>query len=545
MFQFFYYYAIFFLIVKSHPVSAQDCDEEMNKHHKKSKFAKYTVWVRCKIGKNRQTPYHYHIGVILSKHTVLTANSMNLSGIMCTVLYHDISFEVTDIDDRSEALTVANYENIKDIRPHWSLPQLKLITTETIFNMKRAAIMGLPDQEYKQTSDCVVVTHDDKKKLIERKTIILQRAECESAYPGLHKHIICIQAQEGACKFDPCLAYKEEGAPLICDNILTAIVTKEINKCEATKPCLAAKVYESRDWIERNMRLFTRNNLFKNGLVTIQFGVTEFKWIKNAGAILSNTQILTNSALNQPFRGQVMYNDEKAISFTKAKSFDKDWHAQPNKIQLSVVKLDGCFDPKVSEILPIRLLHPTNDSTCVVTMRIPEWVKLEVTFLDEKTCREELSKYHNECACIRPKYEGIQLGKHLLGGTSVICDDTMLNILIYLRDQVKCIHLKGMAKLFTIRNVNNNSYLLNGMLIRIEDANNNESHTTINELLVFGESPCNAISEAPIQSFILCMGTKGYKAIFSPSRSKTNPADVFVSTALVNTISSAIITPGT
>lgn len=437
MFQFFYYCAIFFLIMKSHPVSAQDCDKELHKVQKKSTFAKYTVWVRCKIGKSHQIPYHYHIGVILSKHTVLTANSMKLNGTVCTALYYDIDFEVIDINDRSDALTVANYENIKDIRPHWSLPQLKLFTTETIFNMKRAAIMRLPDQEYKGTGNCVVVTHNDKKKLIQRKTVVLQRAECESAYPGLHKNIICLQAQEGTCKFDPCLAYKEEGAPLICDGVLTAIVTKDINKCEATKPCLAAKVYESRDWIERNMRIFTRNNVFKNGLVTVQFGVTEFKWKRNAGAILSDRQVITNSALNEPYKGEVMYNDEKSILFKKAESFNADWRAQPNKVQLSIIKLERRFNPKISEILPIRYLQPPNDSICVVTMRIPEWVKMEVTFLDNETCRKELSQYHNEYACIQPKYEGIQLGKHLLGGTSVICDGELTAITAYLDKDAK------------------------------------------------------------------------------------------------------------
>uniref|UniRef100_A0A1A9Z6F1 Peptidase S1 domain-containing protein n=1 Tax=Glossina pallidipes TaxID=7398 RepID=A0A1A9Z6F1_GLOPL len=485
--------------MKSHPVSAHDCDKELHKQQKKSTFAKYTVWVRCKIGKSRQTPYHYHMGVILSKHTVLTANSMKLKGTMCTVLYYDINFEVIDINDRSDALTVASYENTKDIRPHWSLPQLKLITTETMFNMRRAAIMHLPNQEYKETSNCVVVTHNDKKRLIQRKTVVLQRAECESAYPGLHKNIICLQAQEGTCNFDPCLAYKEEGAPLICDGVLTAIVTKDINKCEATKPCLAAKVYESRDWIERNMQLFTRNHIFENGLVTIQFGETEFKWTKNAGAILSDREVLTNSALNKPYKGEVMYNDGKCIPFTKAESFNADWRAQPNKIQLSVVKLDGHFELNGYEILPIRLLPPTKDSICVVTMRIPEWVKMEVTFLDGETCRKELPQYHNECACIQPKYEGIELGKHLLGGTSVICDGTMLNKLNYLRDE-------GIAK-----------------ICHSSDANNSKSHTTISKLRVFGELLCNAISEAPIQSFILCMGTKGYKVPLASLQSSEKP----------------------
>uniref|UniRef100_A0A1A9VA29 Peptidase S1 domain-containing protein n=1 Tax=Glossina austeni TaxID=7395 RepID=A0A1A9VA29_GLOAU len=530
MFQFFYYCAIFFLIIKSHPISAQDCDKELNKEQKKSTFAKYTVWVRCKIGKNRHTPYHYHIGVILSKHTVLTANSMKLSGTMCTVLYHDINFEVIDITDRSEALTVANYENIKDIGPHWSLPQLKLITTETIFNMRRAAIMLLPDQEYKATINCVVVTHNDKKRLIQRKTVVLQRAECESAYPGLHKNIICIQAQEGTCKFDPCLAYKEEGAPLICDGVLTAIVTKDINKCEATKPCLAAKVYESRDWIERNMRLFTRNSVSKNGLVTIQFGVTAFKWIKNAGAILSDRQVLTNCALNRPYKGQVMYNDGRAISFRKAKSFNPDWRAKPNKIQLSIVRLEGRLNPKVFEILPIRLLQPTEESICVVTMRTPEWVKLEVTFLDDNICREELPEYHNECACIQPKYEGIQLGKHLLGGTSIICDGELTAITAYLDQDAKhqpipCTFLyKHLPWLeITRKFLDSNAptkcqsvdklLLLFLLILHSRDANNSESHTTINKLWVFGELLCNAVSEAPIQSFILCMGTKGYKKL--------------------------------
>uniref|UniRef100_A0A1A9WH04 Peptidase S1 domain-containing protein n=1 Tax=Glossina brevipalpis TaxID=37001 RepID=A0A1A9WH04_9MUSC len=402
-------------------------------------FAKYIVWVRCKVGKRERL----HIGVIISKNAVLTANSMNMNEISCTIFYRNINFLNFDkVEDRIAGLTTANYENFKEVRAHWSLPQLKLVLTEKEIqlNKKSVAIIPLPKQKYSESDTCVVVTHDDKLKLVQRKTMVLRRAECELAYPNLHENIICIQVPtKDICNTSPCSVYNEEGAPLICDGILTAIVTKDNSQCEEKKPCLTAKVYESRHWIETNIELLNRNNTFRGSVVSVKYVTKQNKGVLNSGAIISNNQVLTSSALNEPFKGFVYYNDGERVTWRKAKSFSEDWRPKANKIQISIVQLTdhNYFKAKKFEILPVKSSRPTNDSICVLGIKLPKWHKLEIIFLDDNICCNQLSKYHKNYTCIRPKFEGIQFGTRLLGGTPIICDGELTAITANVEDDAK------------------------------------------------------------------------------------------------------------
>uniref|UniRef100_A0A1A9VA27 Peptidase S1 domain-containing protein n=1 Tax=Glossina austeni TaxID=7395 RepID=A0A1A9VA27_GLOAU len=404
--------------IADHQAFSEDCNEDLKEFENDTVNGKYMVWVYCKADGKEVL----NIGVILSKDAILTANSLKMDGIKCSAHYYSPHFDGNTNQDMIPALVVASYGNVNEVLPHWTLPHLKLILLERelSIDVERAQPISLLEKELDEKSACVISV-PDAFKLFDRKTKILPRTDCEIAYPGLHRDIICVRTPIEYCNIDHCSKYNAEGAPLICDGVFAGLVMKDLDQCDATKPCLIGKILGSQQWIESSMNLLNRDNEFKTSTIYVTFLAENDRLVHAPGVIIGEDIVLTSAVLTNTSAGFVFYRDGEKIAWTSAINYANNWPAESDKLQLGVIALEKLLDPEKVRKLNISKTKPVPDDECVLAIVEPYWVKLEVNVLDDDKCRGALPKYHEDYMCVRPKLDGVQFDVQIPQGTPIIC----------------------------------------------------------------------------------------------------------------------------
>uniref|UniRef100_A0A1B0C0H9 Peptidase S1 domain-containing protein n=1 Tax=Glossina palpalis gambiensis TaxID=67801 RepID=A0A1B0C0H9_9MUSC len=421
-----YFIAICIFIIKDHQVSAEECNEDLKEFENDTINGKYIVWVYCKADDKEVL----NIGVILSKDAILTANSLKMDGIKCSAHPYSPLFDgKTTNQDMISGLVVATYGNVNEVLPHWTLPHLKLILLERELSLglEQAQTISFLEKDLNEKSACVIPV-PNAFKLFDRKTEIVGRTDCELAYPGLHRDIICVRTPIEYCNIDHCTKYNVEGAPLICDGIFAGLVTKDGDQCDATKPCLIGKVLGSQQWIESSMNLLNRDNEFKTSTIYVTFLAENDRLVHVPGVIIADDIVLTSAVLTNTSAGFVFDRDGEKIAWNSAINYANNWPAESDKLQLGVIALEKILDPERVRKMNISKMKPIQDDECVLAIIEPYWVKLEVNVSDDDKCRAALPKYHEDYMCVRPKLDGVQFGVQIPQGTPIICSGELAGI---------------------------------------------------------------------------------------------------------------------
>uniref|UniRef100_A0A1A9WH06 Peptidase S1 domain-containing protein n=1 Tax=Glossina brevipalpis TaxID=37001 RepID=A0A1A9WH06_9MUSC len=411
--------------------SSGDCNEDLKEFENDTIYGKHVVWVSCK-GQGKEV---LNVGVILSKNAILTDNSMKMDGIKCSVLYYTSHFDGTAKQDMLPGLIVASYGNVNDIRPHSTLPHLKIILTakELSMDLENAQPIPLLEKELDEKSVCVISVPESYK-LYDRKTEVVPRSDCELAYPDMHQGIVCVRTPIKYCKIDHCSKYNVEGSPLICDGAVAGIVMKDLDKCDPSKPCLTAKPNDIQQWIESNMNLLNRDDEFKNSTVSVTFLAENDSSVHAPGVIIDEGIVLTSAVTTNTSEGFVFYHGGEKIAWNSAMNYANNWPAVSDKLQLGVIAFNQHLDPKKDKKMKISTIKPSKDDKCILAIADPDWVKLEVSILDDDKCRAALPNYHEDYMCARPKFDGVQFGIDVLPGTPIICNGELAGISARIED---------------------------------------------------------------------------------------------------------------
>uniref|UniRef100_A0A1A9W774 Peptidase S1 domain-containing protein n=1 Tax=Glossina brevipalpis TaxID=37001 RepID=A0A1A9W774_9MUSC len=154
-------------------------------------------------------------------------------------------------------------------------PQIALIKLNSTINLdsERAKIIPLPDKNMIDGAECVVVGlgYEMMDKIVAIKAVILNESYCKQEIPEINYSAICIDIPNPMGDNDQC-DYFTGGAPLICDGVLTAIVSAP---CINGKPRPCTGVFNFIHWIqskEKSFRLLSSHSpLIKPLLKLISF----------------------------------------------------------------------------------------------------------------------------------------------------------------------------------------------------------------------------------------------------------------------------------
>uniref|UniRef100_A0A1A9WD01 Peptidase S1 domain-containing protein n=1 Tax=Glossina brevipalpis TaxID=37001 RepID=A0A1A9WD01_9MUSC len=226
-------------------------------------YTKHMVWWGWRTSDKKYVTYS--VGVILNEKVILTSYAANLTDAM-TVIDNEAKelqgFTVFGIPKLLSEIPLSNSVYWKeavcykfDENPKPFEPQIALIklSKEIEFDDNTAVAVQLPTEKYSVNDEmtCVVIgfgkNYSDK--IVQIKAIIVRKDICRRQIPDIYDGAICIDVPVDPDEdINHCNLYGD-GAPLICNGILTCIVSWQ-------KPCLyqlprpCASVYDFHNWIK-------------------------------------------------------------------------------------------------------------------------------------------------------------------------------------------------------------------------------------------------------------------------------------------------------
>uniref|UniRef100_A0A1B0FNP9 Peptidase S1 domain-containing protein n=1 Tax=Glossina morsitans morsitans TaxID=37546 RepID=A0A1B0FNP9_GLOMM len=256
-----------------------------------------------------------------------------------------------------------------------------------------AAPMPLPERPYKQHSKCVVISgdrSDAKTKIVEMKTVVMDRKQCESEYTDLAENVMCIEIPENFCNLEHCDEYFG-GSALVCDGVLTALVGAN-EPCFPLKPPYAPNLHET--------RIFERS------------GISDYYEVK----------------------GYIEYGAGKIIDWDKARSHTNSTVFTPHELQLSVIMLkeDIPLSPRTAYSMRLPENAPRKDAKCIIATLYPRWMKFSLTLMDYDECVKDLPRLHKDYMCIRQILPRID--DCIQSGNPVICDGELTAIVAKMKN---------------------------------------------------------------------------------------------------------------
>uniref|UniRef100_A0A1A9UCK5 Peptidase S1 domain-containing protein n=1 Tax=Glossina austeni TaxID=7395 RepID=A0A1A9UCK5_GLOAU len=145
-------------------------------------------------------------------------------------------------------------------RPSQYKPQIALIKLNSTINLEpeNVEVLPLPDKNLANGTECVVVGlgYEMTDTIVAIKATVLNESYCKREIPEINYSAICIDIPNPMGDNDQC-DYFTGGAPLICDGVLTGIVSAP---CINRKPRPCTNVFDFRYWIMSTKKSFRSFN---------------------------------------------------------------------------------------------------------------------------------------------------------------------------------------------------------------------------------------------------------------------------------------------
>uniref|UniRef100_A0A1A9ZAE4 Peptidase S1 domain-containing protein n=1 Tax=Glossina pallidipes TaxID=7398 RepID=A0A1A9ZAE4_GLOPL len=409
-------------------------------------MAKHFVKIDCEQGGQRRIQF----GVIFSENIILTSNEYKVGeAVTCFIKYKNLQgatrpVRYKNINTLVEVWRMDSYIAEKDFLPRTSVSlKILLLRKKIKLDAKFAAPMPLPERPYNQHSKCVVIggdKPDTKTKIVDMKTVVMDRKECESTYTNLAENVMCIEIPDEFCNLEHCDEYFE-GSALVCDGVLTALVGAN-QPCFPLKPRTCVSIYEAVKWIKSFEKLISSDREHKKALVSVIITAAKKK-IYDIGIILSKNKILTAYAPNlhdtrifersgfsdyYEVKGYIEYDAGKTIDWDKARSHTNSTVFTPRELQLSVIMLkeDIPLSPRMAYSMRLPENAPRKDAKCIIATLYPRWMKFSLTLMDYDECVKNLPELHKDYMCIRQILPCID--DCVQSGNPVICDGELTAI---------------------------------------------------------------------------------------------------------------------
>uniref|UniRef100_A0A1A9VJG1 Peptidase S1 domain-containing protein n=1 Tax=Glossina austeni TaxID=7395 RepID=A0A1A9VJG1_GLOAU len=437
---------IFEIIILIKQISAESCIIDRQLFESDSKMAKHFVKIDCEQGGHRRIQF----GIIYSENIILTSNEYKVGeAVTCFIKYKNLRGVTTPVRYKTistlvEVWRMDSYIAEKDILPRTSVPlKILLLRKKIKLHPKYAAPMPLPESPYKQDSKCVVIggdKPDSNTKIVEMKTVVIDRKECESTYPNLAENIMCIEVPDEYCNLEHCDEYFE-GSALVCDGVLTALVGAN-QPCFPLKPRTCVGIYDAAKWIQSFEELISSDQEHKKALVGVVLTAARKK-LYDIGIILSKNKILTAYAPNlhdtrifergyfsdyYEVKGYIEYGAGQIIDWYKARSHTNSTAFTPQELQLSVIMLneDIPLSPQTAYSMRLPENAPRKNAKCIIATLYPRWMKFSLTLMDYDECVKNLPELHKDYMCIRQVLP--RLDDCIQSGNPIICDGELTAI---------------------------------------------------------------------------------------------------------------------
>uniref|UniRef100_A0A1B0AD61 Peptidase S1 domain-containing protein n=1 Tax=Glossina pallidipes TaxID=7398 RepID=A0A1B0AD61_GLOPL len=423
---------IVIIIAKCQCVLTQECVDDLNKFQRDSRLARHFVRIYCHERDCDRTLTNF--GVILSKDAVLTSQQVKKGEHWtCYVKYGDVEGPI------SRTGNVPNMIKSRGIQTYKSGPfesaaftPLAYILLEEEIKLNTTSAWPIPYTYYHNKSKCVVVGGDNldrSSKIVEREVELLEREDCESAYPHLDKNNVCITILKEFCNFNHC-DYYSHSAALVCGGVFFALVGEHTSAaCNSGEPRTCAGIYEAQMWIRAVQETVSFNADYESTIVMVGLQKPH-EIFYGLGAIISRYKVLTAYV---PFKSHT--SEEGYVDYGYGRS---SWrHAKPVTIpsiihkkglQLYVLALEEGIRLYSGGAQAVRLAKelPQQDDQCVVGTLKPRWMLLAVTIIDHNECRKKIKNLHEDHLCIRHNFP--VTFDELEGGNPIICDGVLTAI---------------------------------------------------------------------------------------------------------------------
>uniref|UniRef100_A0A1B0AJK5 Peptidase S1 domain-containing protein n=1 Tax=Glossina pallidipes TaxID=7398 RepID=A0A1B0AJK5_GLOPL len=218
--------------------------------------------------------YPKGLGVIIAHNIILThyAEDLTEPGIH-GLSENTIGFIIYGVQHVNNLNTISSSHEIEWIEaknlngPHHPTqykPQIALIKLNSTMNLEsgKVEILPLPNRNFANGTECVVVGlgYEMADWIVAIKAIVLNESYCKDEIPEVNYSAICIDIPNPMGDNDQC-DYFTGGAPLVCDGVLTAIVSAP---CINRKPRPCTNVFDFRYWIQATKTSFRSFNSYRS-----------------------------------------------------------------------------------------------------------------------------------------------------------------------------------------------------------------------------------------------------------------------------------------
>uniref|UniRef100_A0A1B0AI73 Peptidase S1 domain-containing protein n=1 Tax=Glossina pallidipes TaxID=7398 RepID=A0A1B0AI73_GLOPL len=218
--------------------------------------------------------YPKGLGVIIADNIVLThyaedptepgihGLSENTTGFIIYGVQHVYNLKTIPRSNEVEWIEAKNLNGPH--HPSKYKPQIALIKLNSTMKLEseKAEILPLPNRNVASGTECVVIGlgYEMTDRIVAIKAIVLNESYCKDEIPEINYSAICIDIPNPMGDNDQC-DYFTGGAPLVCDGILTAIVS---SPCMSRKPRPCTNVFDFRNWIQSTEKSFRHFNSYSS-----------------------------------------------------------------------------------------------------------------------------------------------------------------------------------------------------------------------------------------------------------------------------------------
>lgn len=461
---------------------------EMEQFSKYSKHVIWFSWTRYDTGRI------IGIGILIKDNVVLTNYADNLNTNLLQFSFamaklrgfavYGLPRFVKDVPEHSLVNWAKAINYGKNLPPKSFETQIALIklSRRLNLNVREVAVAPLPDKEQNikdlQKSDCVVVAwgsllYED---LVETKAVVLSMDKCKRMIPELYTNVICIDVPDSAHKTTTHCNHFSNGSPLICNGVLTAVVSRQ-HPCNGSKPRICASVYKFRNWITTGIGLLGAHipqleefTSYTKHMVWWGWRTTDKKYITySVGVILNEKVILTSYAVNLSKVMTVIDNEAKelqgftvfgipnllreipsgnSVYWKEAVCYKFEENPKPFEPQIALIKLSS--EIKLNDKTAVAVELPTEEyivsekANCVVVGFGKNYsdkiVQIKAIIIRKDVCRSQIPNIYDEAICIDLPVDPDEDINHcnLYGdGAPLICNGILTCIVSW---QKPCIH---------------------------------------------------------------------------------------------------------
>uniref|UniRef100_A0A1B0G3P7 Peptidase S1 domain-containing protein n=1 Tax=Glossina morsitans morsitans TaxID=37546 RepID=A0A1B0G3P7_GLOMM len=461
---------------------------EMEQFSKYSKHVIWFSWTRYDTGRI------IGIGILIKDNVVLTNYADNLNTNLLQFSFamaklrgfavYGLPRFVKDVPEHSLVNWAKAINYGKNLPPKSFETQIALIklSRRLNLNVRELAVAPLPDKEQNikdlQKSDCVVVAwgsllYED---LVETKAVVLSMDKCKRMIPELYTNVICIDVPDSAHKTTTHCNHFSNGSPLICNGVLTAVVSRQ-HPCNGSKPRICASVYKFRNWITTGIGLLGAHipqleefTSYTKHMVWWGWRTTDKKYITySVGVILNEKVILTSYAVNLSKVMTVIDNEAKelqgftvfgipnllreipsgnSVYWKEAVCYKFEENPKPFEPQIALIKLSS--EIKLNDKTAVAVELPTEEyivsekANCVVVGFGKNYsdkiVQIKAIIIRKDVCRSQIPNIYDEAICIDLPVDPDEDINHcnLYGdGAPLICNGILTCIVSW---QKPCIH---------------------------------------------------------------------------------------------------------